>query len=68
MGNTRVVPGGSGGGIPGSGGWTGLDAGLAFWRFLSGRPSLAIDGHEPSLAQVLAMALGAMGAASGSVR
>jgi hypothetical protein len=28
-----VVPGGSGGGIPGNGGW----AGLAFWRFFSGR-------------------------------
>jgi len=28
-----VVPGGSGGGIPGNGGCTGL----AFWRFFSGR-------------------------------
>ena len=27
------MPGGSGGGIPGNGGWTGL----AFWRFFSGR-------------------------------
>ena len=36
-GKTRVVPG-SGGGIPGSGGWTSL----GFWRFLSGR-GLAIQ-------------------------
>jgi hypothetical protein len=33
MGRTRVVPGGSGGGIPGNGGCTSL----AFWRFFSGR-------------------------------
>jgi len=32
-GRTRVVPRGSGGGIPGNGGWTGL----AFGRFFSGR-------------------------------
>jgi len=33
-----VVPGGKGGGMPGSGGCTGL----AFWRFFSGR-GLATD-------------------------
>jgi len=33
IGRTRVVPGDSGGGIPGNGGC----AGLAFWRFFSGR-------------------------------
>src|SRR5215475_16219250 len=33
MGGTRTVPGGSGGGITGNGGCTGL----AFWRFFSGR-------------------------------
>src|SRR5947209_6672917 len=40
IGTTRVVPGGSGGGIPGNGGCTGL----AFWRFFSGR-GLAIQKH-----------------------
>jgi hypothetical protein len=35
-----VVPGGSGGDIPGDGGWTGL----VFWRFFSGR-GLAIQRH-----------------------
>jgi len=39
------VPGGSGGGIPGNGGCTGL----VFWRFFSGR-GLAIQNHAPSLA------------------
>jgi hypothetical protein len=52
MGNTRVVPGGSSGGMPGSGGWTGLD----FWRFFSGR-ALATERHAPSLAQSHATAL-----------
>lgn len=33
IGRTRVVPGGSGGGIPGNGGWSGL----AFGRFFAGR-------------------------------
>src|SRR5438128_6981045 len=33
MGRTRMVPGGRGGGMPGSWGWTGLD----LWRFFSGR-------------------------------
>jgi len=47
MGRTRAVPGGSGGGIPGNGGCTGL----AFWRFFSGR-GLAIQ-HQGSLAQSL---------------
>src|SRR5438445_4106368 len=42
---TRAVPGGSGGGIPGNGGWTGL----AFSLF-PGR-GLAIHRHAPSLAQ-----------------
>src|SRR5438445_3294864 len=46
MGRTRAVPGGSGGGMPGNGGCTGL----AFWRFFSGR-GLAIQNHAPSLAQ-----------------
>jgi hypothetical protein len=46
VGKTRVVLGGSGGGIPGSGGWTDLD----FWRFFSGL-GLAIQDHAPSLAQ-----------------
>src|SRR5437660_804858 len=45
MGRTRAVPGGSGGGIPGNGGWTGL----AFSLF-PGR-GLAIHRHAPSLAQ-----------------
>jgi hypothetical protein len=40
-----VVPGGKGGGIPGSCGWTGL----AF-AFFPGR-GLAIQNHAPSLAQ-----------------
>src|SRR6266567_3345689 len=46
MGRTRAVPGGSGGGIPGNGGCTGL----AFWRFFPGL-GLAIHRHAPSLAQ-----------------
>src|ERR1700704_640568 len=45
MGRTRVVPGGRGGGMPGSWGWTGL----AFALF-PGR-DLAIQRHAPSLAQ-----------------
>ncbi len=39
------MPGGSGGGIPGKGGC----AGLAFWRFFSGR-RLAIRAARPSRA------------------
>src|SRR5262245_40939746 len=45
MGKMRMVPGGSGGGMPGSWGW----AGLAFALF-AGR-DLAIQRHAPSLAQ-----------------
>src|SRR5215813_426212 len=42
VGKMRMVPGGSGGGMPGSCGWTGLVWDLAFWRFFSGR-GLAIQ-------------------------
>src|SRR5262249_57691410 len=45
VGKMRMVPGGSGGGMPGSWGW----AGLAFALF-AGR-DLAIQRHAPSLAQ-----------------
>ena len=40
------MPGGSGGGIPGNGGWTGL----AFGRFFS-ELGLAMQNHATSLAQ-----------------
>jgi hypothetical protein len=40
IGRMRAVPGGRGGGIPESGGWTCL----GFWRFFSGR-GLAIQSH-----------------------
>jgi hypothetical protein len=39
------VPGGSGGGIPGNGGWTGL----AFWRFFSGRDLAIVMLAAPAL-------------------